>query len=58
MTGYEKALRYAPPLDPYLAGLVKLENVSELLEIIRIIYCGNFSINFTSDLVIQILFTY
>lgn len=27
MSGYEKALRYSPPLDPYLTGLVKLENV-------------------------------
>ena len=39
MTGYEKALRYAPPLDPYLAGLVKLENVNWL----PLIYCRHWS---------------
>ena len=31
MSGYEKNLRYSPPLDPYLTGLVKLENVRDLL---------------------------
>lgn len=29
MTGFEKVLRYSPPLDPMLAGLAKLDNVSE-----------------------------
>jgi hypothetical protein len=28
MTGFEKVLRYSPPLDPVLAGLARLDNVS------------------------------
>ena len=42
MSGYEKALRYSPPLDPYLTGLVKLESVREsvyLLNIMQIDDC-------------------